>query len=252
MSENNYITKSGYSCDVLFFDGKTSDASDNKLAVTVGANESKSIVVLQRGNFSVAPNTLFNIELKENASLRMCIVTIGGSFNNDIDTLLTGEGADCELCGLYLGDGEDVINTKINLVHKVGGCKSNQLFKGLLGGAAKAKFTGDVVVEKDAQKTEAYQANNNLLLTPDAKAVSKPELIIFADDVKCSHGSTVGSLGTEELFYMRSRGITLKEAQLLQQQAFAGAVLEKIEDERLRNELSSLVEDSLRRISEKL
>lgn len=225
----------------------TADETIENFKISVEKDSSLDLVVVQKAKaVSQSANTLFNIELKENASLRMCIVTLNGNYNNDIHTLLTGTGADCELNGLYLADGVDVINTSVNLVHKVGGCRSEQLFKGILSGSSKSSFTGDVVVEKDAQKTEAYQANNNLLVSPDAKAVSKPELIIYADDVKCSHGSTIGTLGTDELFYMRSRGISLKEARLLQQQAFAGAVLERISDAELRGELTDLVEKRLR------
>lgn len=248
MAENKYIAKSNFNCEVLWLDSpeNTTYTTDETLEFILQPNSSRNIIIVQNENEKSTHNTKFNIELKENSQLKLTIITLNGNVNNDIHTQLTGKGANCELNGLYLGGGERVINTTVNLIHKVGECKSEQLFKGILGGKSRSFFQGDVIVERDAQKTEAYQANNNLLTSPDAKAVSKPELIIYADDVKCSHGSTVGTLGTEELFYMRSRGITLEEAQLLQQQAFASAVLEKISDVNLREQLTNLVVERLR------
>lgn len=274
MSDNHYIIKKSEQhphiseCDITL-DGNFSSVlvpatEEISLTLWVDANQEKEccntkdqieivveqdallkMVVVQNENEQSKHNTLFNIELKRNASLLMSIFTINGNVNNKIEAILTEEGADFELNSLYLGDGERIINNDINLLHKSGGCKSNQLFKGILGGNSKSSFIGDVVVERDAQKTEAYQANKNLLISDSAKAISKPELIIYADDVKCSHGSTIGTLGTEELFYMRSRGITLKQAQILQQQAFAAEVLNKIEDMDLREKLTVMVEEFL-------
>lgn len=227
--------------------GEREYITNERINIEVGKGESLELIVMQNENGFSEHNTFFNIELKEDSWFKLNIITVyGGRVNNKISTLLTERGSTCELNGLYLGSNEQIINTDINLIHRVGGCVSNQLFKGILGDSAKADFKGEVVVEKDAQKTEAYQANNNLLISDQAKAVSKPELIIYADDVKCSHGSTVGTIGNEELFYMRSRGISLQEAKILQQQAFAGAVLEKIGKEELRNRLSQLIERRLR------
>ena len=134
----------------------------------------------------------------------------------------------------------------MNIFHNVPECHSSQLFKGILDGESKTSFSGRIYVAKDAQKTEAYQANNNLLASKTAKAYTQPHLEIYADDVKCSHGATVGSLNEDELFYMRSRGIEKGEARLLQQQAFAYAVLEKVSNEHLRERLGSMVESRLR------
>lgn len=125
-------------------------------------------------------------------------------------------------------------------------CISRQLFKGILDDESRATFTGRIVVAKDAQKTEAYQANHNLLISPSAKAYAQPQLEIYADDVKCSHGATSGRLDDNALFYMRSRGIGKQEAKLLQQLAFVYDVLENINNEQLRIRLSDLVESRLR------
>ena len=159
---------------------------------------------------------------------------------------LNGKGGECNLHGLYLAGGKQEISNRVNIYHNAGECKSNQLFKGILDGEAITRFSGTIYVEKGAQKTEAYQANNNLLASDGATAYTKPHLEIYADDVKCSHGATIGSLNEDELFYMRSRGISLDEAKLLQQQAFANATIEDIANPELRERLTSLVESRLR------
>ena len=125
-------------------------------------------------------------------------------------------------------------------------CHSSQLFKGILNNESKAFFSGKINVSKDAQKTEAFQANHNLLLSRKAKIYAQPQLEIYADDVKCSHGATSGRLDENALFYMRSRGIGAEEAKLLQQIAFVYDVLEKINNEQLQKRLQELVESRLR------
>ncbi|MBQ2134034.1 MAG: SufD family Fe-S cluster assembly protein, partial [Bacteroidales bacterium] len=169
-----------------------------------------------------------------------------GEISNSIDIQLNGKGGECNVNGLYLADGNQRVSTKVNIFHNVPECHSSQLFKGILDGESKTSFSGRIYVAKDAQKTEAYQANNNLLASRTAKAYTQPHLEIYADDVKCSHGATVGSLNEDELFYMRSRGIAKDEAKLLQQQAFAYAVLEKVGNANLRERLHSMVERRLR------
>ena len=129
---------------------------------------------------------------------------------------------------------------------QIGSQIKNQMFKGILDDEGVTKFYGGIVVAQDAQHTEAFQANHNLLISDTAKAYSKPQLEIYADDVKCSHGATVGRLNEDELFYMRSRGIPVEEAKLLQQKAFAFEVLQHITSEELRARMDSLVEKRLR------
>ena len=189
----------------------------------------------------------FNISLAQDSYIRINIVSLhGGSLVNEIEAKLEGGGAVCELNGIYLVDGNQEIHTTVNMHHKVPGCQSRQLFKGILNDESKAFFVGKIYVEKDAQKTEAYQANHNLLLSKKAKVFVQPQLEIYADDVKCSHGATSGRLDDMALFYMRSRGIGAEEARLLQQLAFVYDVLEKINNEQLRQRLQDLVESRLR------
>ncbi len=205
------------------------------------------MVIMQNEHNLSSHKTSFNIKLESDATLNLYIITLhGGMITNNVEVELNGKGANCNVNGLYLADSNQRINTQVNIWHNVPQCLSNQLFKGVLDGNSRTMFSGKIYVAKDAQKTEAYQANNNLLVSKSAKAYTQPHLEIYADDVKCSHGATVGSLDENELFYMRSRGISLPEAKLLQQQAFAYAVLDKIPNEKLRERLSLMVESRLR------
>lgn len=157
---------------------------------------------------------------------------VSGSF--DICIELCGEGAELDLAGIYLCEGEQKVDFRINVRHLVGNCKSTQLFKGLADGKSRLSFDGLVYVAAGAQKTQALQENHSLLLSGDALVQSSPQLEIYADDVVCSHGSTIGSLSEEELFYMRSRGIDEATARELQIRSFLSPVLERLGEEDLR------------------
>lgn len=150
---------------------------------------------------------------------------------------MTGPGADVRVRGLYLCFGDERVSFNINLRHESGDCTSHQLFKGIVGGGARAEFDGLIYVKQDAQHTAAYQENHNILLTDTATVETRPQLEIYADDVECSHGATVGSLNEEELFYMRSRGIPEKEARVLQMISFISPVLGHIQDEELKQKI---------------
>lgn len=157
---------------------------------------------------------------------------VSGSF--DICIELCGEGAELDLAGIYLCEGEQKVDFRINVRHLVGNCKSTQLFKGLADGKSRLSFDGLVYVAAGAQKTQALQENHSLLLSGDALVQSSPQLEIYADDVVCSHGSTIGSLSEEEQFYMRSRGIDEATARELQIRSFLSPVLERLGEEDLR------------------
>ena len=141
---------------------------------------------------------------------------------------LEGPGASLDLAGLYLCPDSEQLDLRLLVRHSVGGCVSRQLFKGLVGGTARAAFDGLVYVAQDAQKTEAYQENHTILLSDDARVETRPQLEIYADDVQCSHGATTGYLNPEELFYLRSRGIPEAEARRLQMVAFLAPVLRRL------------------------
>ena len=154
---------------------------------------------------------------------------------------LVGPGAEADLKGIYISDGSDEVTFDITMHHRVEGCTSHQLFNGLASGQSKCAFFGKIIVAPDAQKTEAYQENHNIVLSEEARVNTKPRLEIYADDVKCSHGATVGKLNEDEQFYMRSRGIPEDEAKVLQMISFVAPVLEGLEDEALASTIESAI-----------
>jgi Fe-S cluster assembly protein SufD len=160
---------------------------------------------------------------------------LGAEINRtELINSFTGENAQIELRGAYLGrdkQSQDIF-TRIN--HDQPNCQSNQLYRGVLDAGGKSAFQGKVIVARDAQKTNADQSNKNLLLSRKAEANAKPELLIYADDVKCSHGATVGELDPDQLFYLRSRGMDEVTAKGLLVEAFVAEVFDDIADENLR------------------
>ncbi|MGE0372002.1 MAG: Fe-S cluster assembly protein SufD [Gammaproteobacteria bacterium] len=149
----------------------------------------------------------------------------GRMIRNDLRCVLGGEGAECILNGLYLGRGRQHIDNRTLIEHRVPHCASREWYKGVLDGRSRGVFSGHVVVQQDAQKTDAQQMNHNLLLSDEAEVDTRPQLEIYADDVKCSHGSTVGQLSPEVLFYLRARGIDEALARRLLVAAFAQDVV---------------------------
>ena len=219
---------------------------EGRTALALEVNASAEVLVLQDAA-GCEGEAEFEITLAEGASLRMVFLSLDGkTIRNRIHVSLEGRHAECDLSGLYLPREAQEMGFDIRMDHLVPDCRSTQLFKSIVDDGAVARFFGLIKVVPDAQKTEAYQANHNLLLSESARAYTKPQLEIYADDVKCSHGATVGRLNEDELFYMRSRGISLPEARLLQQMAFTGEVLEKISSLPLRETMLERVENILR------
>jgi Fe-S cluster assembly protein SufD len=167
--------------------------------------------------------------LHAHCNLTAHAITLSGALvRNDVHVVLAGEGAECFLSGLYLLEGKQHVDNHTEIEHVQPRATSFELYKGILGGAAHAVFNGKILVHKDAQKTNARQTNKNLLLSEDAVVNTKPQLEIHADDVKCSHGSTIGQLDRDALFYLRSRGLDLSDAQSLLSYAFASDVVGRI------------------------
>ena len=162
------------------------------------------------------------------------------------DVRLMGEGAEANIYGAYVCAGQERVKIAVDMHHDFAHCNSRQLFKGIAGGTSKVDFYGKIIVAKDAQRTEAYQENHNLLLSDGAKVDTKPQLEIYADDVKCSHGATIGRLNEEEQFYMRSRGITLEDAKVLQMISFIAPVIENIPDPEERDKVAGEFEEAIR------
>ena len=176
------------------------------------------------------------------------LVFPGVSADIKLDVHLVGEGAEANVYGAYVCGGEEKVKIAVDMYHDLPHCNSRQLFKGIAGGVSKVDFYGKIIVAQDAQRTEAYQENHNILLTDGAKVDTKPQLEIYADDVKCSHGATIGRLNEEEQFYMRSRGISLEDAKVLQMISFIAPVLENIQDESEREQLALRFEEAIRKL----
>jgi Fe-S cluster assembly protein SufD len=187
--------------------------------------------------------THFYANLLPHAQLEVNNITIGGAFaRNNFWVELNGVESHAQLRGLCLLDADQHADNWVKILHNAPYCESNQLFKSIVDGEATAVFSGRIYVAKHAQKTNAYQTNKNIVLKETANSYSKPQLEIYADDVKCSHGSTSGQLNEDELFYLRARGIKEQEARKLLLYAFAANLVEQIGNELLREEIKTLVD----------
>ncbi len=164
---------------------------------------------------------------------------------NNIRTVLAGEGVECVLNGLYLTKGNQLADHHMVVEHAEPHCNSHEYFNGILDGRSKGVFHGRILVRQPAQKTDAKQTNKNLLLSEDATIDTKPQLEIYADDVKCTHGATIGQLNEESIFYLRARGIGMETARRMLIHAFAGEIIERIRHSGAREELDKLVWDRL-------
>ena len=190
-----------------------------------------------------------SVEVQSGEKAEMILLVLPGvSCDIRLDVKLAGEGSEANVYGAYVCGGEEKVKIAVDMHHDLPHCNSRQLFKGIAGGTSKVDFYGKIIVAKDAQRTEAYQENHNILLTDGAKVDTKPQLEIYADDVKCSHGATIGRLNEEEQFYMRSRGITLEDAKVLQMISFIAPVLENIEDEAERERVTAQFESAIRNL----
>jgi len=197
-------------------------------------------------NKTTSINTLLIDQQKGSNALANVITLHNGITRNNIEISLNGEHCEAELCGMVIGDKNQTVDNYTSILHNKPNCHSNELFKYVLDDVSKGAFTGRLYVEKDAQKTAAYQTNRNLLLSKTAKMRTKPQLEIFADDVKCSHGATIGQLDEKAMFYMRTRGIPTEEARLLLMFAFSADVVERIRIPALADRMKLLVEKRLR------
>lgn len=193
-----------------------------------------------------------SIEVQSGQSADMVFLVYPGvSCDVSLDVSLKGEGAEANIYGAYICGGDEKVRFAVDMHHDVPHCNSRQLFKGIAGGSSRIDFYGKIIVAQDAQRTEAYQENHNILISDEAKVDTKPQLEIYADDVKCSHGATIGRLNEEEQFYMRSRGISLEDAKVLQMISFIAPVLEKIPDEAQRETVAAQFESDIRNIIRK-
>jgi len=191
-------------------------------------------------------NTTFFHQEKDSDLATYAISLNGGLIRNDIHVKLDGEGSNADVFGLYLTDKEQHVDNQVHIDHAKPNCTSNELFKGILDDHASAVFNGHILVRQDSQNTNAFQTNRNILLTDKATVNTKPFLEIYADDVKCSHGATVGQLDETALFYIKSRGIGEYNARMLLMYAFAAEVIKNITILPLKDRIDDLVKKRLR------
>ena len=198
------------------------------------------LVIDQRESAAAYHVHHLHAECAASSILHSRAVSLGGRLvRNDLAAVLAGEGAHATLDGVYVADGAQLVDNHTSIDHAVAHCTSHELYKGILAGTARAVFNGRILVRPDAQKTDAKQTNRALLLSDTAQVNSNPQLEIFADDVKCTHGAAVGQLDEDALFYLQARGLPPDEARDLLLHAFAGEVLGEIGSSELRGRLEA-------------
>ena len=216
--------------------------------VYAAAGSQVDLVTIQRENEGHFHLSNLFVRQERDARFSANTLTLGGRLvRNDASVLLADEGADCALNGLFIAGGSQLVDNHTTIDHAVPHCTSRELYKGVIGGSARGVFRGRVIVRPDAQKTNASQSNPNLLLSADAEMNTKPQLEIYADDVKCSHGTSIGQLDPDALFYLRSRGLDAARARDLLTRAFALELLEALPGPGLGAGLDDVVLEQLRR-----
>jgi Fe-S cluster assembly protein SufD len=199
-------------------------------------------VRLQRESVQAFHVSTTEVRLARDSRFSSNSVTIGGGLvRNDVNVVMDGQGVDCTLHGVYLAGGDRLVDNHTMIDHATPNCVSHEIYKGILGGRAKGVFNGKIFVRPDAQKTDAKQTNKVLLLSDDAQINTKPQLEIFADDVKCTHGAAVGQLDEDSLFYLRSRGIDREAARKMLIYAFAGDIVGRINLDPVRTKLDTVL-----------
>ena len=213
----------------------------------VGDNASLDLYCLEETHYKNVRVSNVYIDQQANSRVNHNVITLhNGVTRNKLDLTFSGEGAECACYGCVIADKEQHVDNNTLITHKVSHCTSNELYKYVLDDKSTGAFAGRVLVEHGAQKTTSQMTNQNLTATKEARMYTQPMLEIYADDVKCAHGSTVGQLNDAALFYMRQRGISLKEAKTLLQNAFINEVIDKMQLEPLRDRLHHLVEKRFR------
>ena len=220
---------------------------ENVRTVTVAQGETLERVFMLRDSSCGLPMEHLVLEAGSRADVTV-VVMPGVSCDIRLAVDIAGENAYCSVKGIYLCPDSEKVHIAVDMNHLVPHCSSRQLFKGIAGGSSSVDFYGKIIVAALAQKTEAYQENHSLLLSDKSCVNTRPQLEIYADDVKCSHGATIGRLNGEEQFYMRSRGITLREARVLQMISFLSPVFHGMPESAVREEIEEAVEKAVRQM----
>jgi Fe-S cluster assembly protein SufD len=240
----------GAEIKMLFCDHAADDRhflATQVIEACVGENASLDLYCLEETHHKNIRVSNVYIDQQANSRVNHNVITLhNGVTRNKLDLTFSGEGAECQCYGCVIADKQQHVDNNTLIVHKAPHCTSNELYKYVLDDKATGAFAGRVLVEPGAQKTTSQMTNQNLTATKEARMYTQPMLEIYADDVKCAHGSTVGQLNDAALFYMRQRGISLNEAKLLLQNAFINEVIDHIQLEPLRDRLHYLVEKRFR------
>ena len=244
------ILEEGAEIKMLFCDHAADDRNflaTQVIEAYVGENASLDLYCMEEThNKNVRISNVY-IEQQANSRLNHNVITLhNGITRNKLDLVFSGEGAECHCYGCVIADKQQHVDNNTLITHRVPHCTSNELYKYVLDDKATGAFAGRVLVEHGAQKTSSQMTNQNLTAAKEARMYTQPMLEIYADDVKCAHGSTVGQLNDAALFYMRQRGISLQEAKVLLQNAFINEVIDKMRLEPLRDRLHYLVEKRFR------
>ena len=244
------IVEEGAEVKFLFCDHAADDRhflATQVIEAYVGENAKLDLYCLEETHNKSTRVSNVYIEQQANSRVNHNIITLhNGVTRNKLNLDLVGEGAECSCNGCVIADKNQHVDNNTLITHHVSHCTSNELYKYVLDDEATGAFAGRVLVKKDAQKTTSQMTNQNLTATKQARMYTQPMLEIYADDVKCAHGSTVGQLNDAALFYMQQRGISRKEARLLLQNAFINEVIDHMELEPLRDRLHYLVEKRFR------
>ena len=244
------ILEEGAEIKMLFCDHAADDRNflaTQVIEAFVGDNASLDLYCLEETHYKNVRVSNVYIDQQANSRVNHNVITLhNGVTRNKLDLTFSGEGAECACYGCVIADKEQHVDNNTLITHKVSHCTSNELYKYVLDDKSTGAFAGRVLVEHGAQKTTSQMTNQNLTATKEARMYTQPMLEIYADDVKCAHGSTVGQLNDAALFYMRQRGISLKEAKTLLQNAFINEVIDKMQLEPLRDRLHHLVEKRFR------
>ena len=244
------ILEEGAAIKMLFCDHAADDRnflSTQVIEAYVGENAQLDLYCLEETHHKNVRMSNVYIDQKANSRVTHNVITLhNGTTRNKLDLTFSGEGAECHCYGCVIADKQQHVDNNTLITHKVPHCTSNELYKYVLDDKAVGAFAGRVLVEHGAQKTTSQMTNQNLTAAKEARMYTQPMLEIYADDVKCAHGSTVGQLNDAALFYMRQRGISLEEAKMLLQNAFINEVIDKMELAPLRDRLHHLVEKRFR------
>ena len=244
------VLEEGAEIKMLFCDHAADDRhflATQVIEAYVGANASLDLYCLEETHYKNVRLSNVYIDQQRDSRVNHNVITLhNGVTRNKLDLTFSGEGAECNCYGCVIADKQQHVDNNTLITHKVPHCTSNELYKYVLDDKSTGAFAGRVLVEPGAQNTSSQMTNQNLTATREARMYTQPMLEIYADDVKCAHGSTVGQLNDAALFYMRQRGISLSEAKMLLQNAFINEVIDKMQLEPLRDRLHHLVEKRFR------